>query len=498
MKATLAQTKQLLHNTQNNSPENRSKVLALLKFIVNGEDLSSKEVYENAVTPIDAAFDSMSKAFSLAPTGPSSPQEDYNLMMELLLEWHEDPAMYVWPKFTVLVLGTTSSGKSSLINNLFTITVARTGIAQTDVGYTIIETVPSPQFAADPVLAPMSFSDEQLRAPLSQTIEQDPRYGRVFRCYDASHTLEMYKLQLRQNRVRLASYHNLRSVIINEDYLRGTPEDIALAKGIILIDSKGLDQADNQTALLADLEISRIFNKLCDLNLFLMGCKETHNCRMQLGTYELSLLTPQELEATKATLVTLHEQQEQQEQQQPQQLGIIGDLTKGAVNALYDWWYGADQQGGSSAAATSVPEGNSRWGRTRFVVTKIDEAYENSEQLPHNSNLQIFYTIGRLFGSSLRTLEPPTFDNFMVIGVPEQQHRERKIIGDLTSLKAHLLRAASVGHARMLDEAIIRLSDQVQGVMARSYNLMEWWNQYSMRVRAIAQQARTRLASHAP
>lgn len=47
------------------------------------------------------------------------------------------------------------------------------------------------------------------------------RYGRVFFDFDAAATLVRYEDQFREVKEQLRTYGNLRSTIINEDYLFG-------------------------------------------------------------------------------------------------------------------------------------------------------------------------------------------------------------------------------------------------------------------------------------
>jgi len=53
--------------------------------------------------------------------------EDYNRLCAKLQHWGVPPRTFPWKKYVITIYGTTSAGKSSLVNHLFTLTVARSG-----------------------------------------------------------------------------------------------------------------------------------------------------------------------------------------------------------------------------------------------------------------------------------------------------------------------------------------------------------------------------------
>ena len=53
--------------------------------------------------------------------------EDYNRLCAKLQHWGVPPRTFPWKKYVLTIYGTTSAGKSSLVNHLFTLTVARSG-----------------------------------------------------------------------------------------------------------------------------------------------------------------------------------------------------------------------------------------------------------------------------------------------------------------------------------------------------------------------------------
>ncbi len=162
------------------------------------------------------------------------------------------------------VFGTTSSGKSSLVSHLFTVVCAASSSAgQVDTGFTIVEAVNTeefsryseersfPDFSLEELKAPLSPADQNVSSTLESAIFAltvfffffppqlcgDRRYGRVFVYLSAAESFERYSQQLSEGGA-LRRHAKLRSVLVHDRYLTGTPQEVALAKRLILFDSK--------------------------------------------------------------------------------------------------------------------------------------------------------------------------------------------------------------------------------------------------------------------
>ena len=86
------------------------------------------------------------------------------------------------------------------------------------------------------------FSNEKLDSPIPKgehLLMEDERYNNVFCFLNTNETLERYKHQFFEVFDSFQSDRNLTTVIINDKYLRGTKEQIQLAKSVIVIDTKG-------------------------------------------------------------------------------------------------------------------------------------------------------------------------------------------------------------------------------------------------------------------
>lgn len=189
-----------------------------------------------------------------------------------------------------------------------------------------------------------SFTNEELSAPLPLSLDEvrtDPRYGQVFEYCDREALLR-YE-QLAEHEALLATYSKVRCVLVNEKYLRGTPDEMCvsfvgesfflcscisvcdlcqpllsttlsylltpacreLAKRLIVIDSKGIDagltrelldhsaKSDREAQQLAtEVRLMQLFIKIADSVLFLLPYSELHNIHAQLALFELSLVRP--------------------------------------------------------------------------------------------------------------------------------------------------------------------------------------------------------------
>jgi hypothetical protein len=103
----------------------------------------------------------------------------------------------------------------------------------------------------------------------------------------------------------LKKFDKLRTVLINEKYLRGTPDEIGLARRLLVIDSKGIDAnafsahdavtffarkccSNNlclEQALGPELAAMHFMGKISALNLFLIPANDIRNCSAAISMY---------------------------------------------------------------------------------------------------------------------------------------------------------------------------------------------------------------------
>jgi energy-coupling factor transporter ATP-binding protein EcfA2 len=148
--------------------------------------------------------------FQLDARDPPSAQEDFEYVSSLLRKHgiRAQQLKFAWSKLCVCIFGTTSSGKSSLVNHLFTLVAASSsGAGQVDTGFSIFETVSDAEFRRmSPEAGPeRDFSVQQLREPLKpadQNLRGDARYGHVFVYLTAEETLARYSQQLGDGRAK--------------------------------------------------------------------------------------------------------------------------------------------------------------------------------------------------------------------------------------------------------------------------------------------------------
>eukprot|EP01102_Stenamoeba_stenopodia_P000706 TRINITY_DN10652_c0_g1_i1.p1 TRINITY_DN10652_c0_g1~~TRINITY_DN10652_c0_g1_i1.p1 ORF type:complete len:806 (-),score=169.71 TRINITY_DN10652_c0_g1_i1:127-2544(-) len=468
-----------------------------------------------------------------------TPQEDYSRLCAKLQHWGVPPRTFPWKKYVITIYGTTSAGKSSLVNHLFTLSVARSGGTQIDTGYTIFETLPSTEFAqvvdSRSKKKSATFTEEQLLAPLPESWEKiytDPRYGKVF---VINQDLERFRQQFNDKFDYVKSHNKARSVFINEDYLRGDPNDIELAKNLIVIDSKGLDQTAKELLAITnaaeleqkklDIQLMQLLNQLSDKILFLFPYNDRHNCTEQIATFELSIvcsfdngsLMEEKIEEVRKLQAEKEEKElAQRGYQYSSALGlganllgyvmqpvmglsvdVISNLRTKIVNSVMG---NTDSKRKHRAAML----GNELWEKTRFMITKIDEFWryvEQQDSTDHSAELQLYYDLGRAFGNR-KYIEAPTLDKFIPIGLPEKNlrnksknqkpiqdlHREllrdKKMTGNLLSFKESLLKESTVSsYDKRLDEAILSMCDQLDALIKENEGLAakagKWWDDYS-------------------
>lgn len=122
----------------------------------------------------------------------SKPQEDQNFSLEsdykeirsMLAANNVEPKKLPFGKFLVLLLGTTSTGKSAYVNHIFGISCKKSAEHQQDTGFSFIEAIPLEAFAKlskHPLekFSEYQFTQSELQKPI-EDMDSDYRNGIVF------------------------------------------------------------------------------------------------------------------------------------------------------------------------------------------------------------------------------------------------------------------------------------------------------------------------------
>ena len=430
-----------------------------------------------------AANNGLSKL--LDSRSPPSQKEDYDYVLNLFKKQGlaSQQMKYAWPKLVVGIFGTTSSGKSSLVSHLFTLVCSSSsGAGQIDTGFSIFETVEGGEFCkfTQERVFP-DFTLAELRAPLKpadQNLCGDRRYGFVFVYLTAEETLERYREQLAEDGGVLKRFSKIRTVLINEKYLSGTPEEVALAKKLILIDSKGIDASTfdaSDERIWPEVGAMQFVAKISHLNLFLIPADSIRDCGPALSVFELTIVCSEE------GLEVLKQQKRRSSKEGAGSLSSSPPSVDPFSGLFYrmlgvDGIVGAAKAAASSIAnflmpanTVSIESGTSRWQKTFFVLSQCDHVPEAKDQL--------FYELGIAFGSRLHYLQPPTFARVALLGLPEKQTGNAEpIVGFLNDFKQFLLRqSVDASYDSSRDDAIIQMAELLEKEMQTGWVSMAYF-----------------------
>ena len=390
---------------------------------------------------------------------------------------------FAWDKLVIGVFGTTSAGKSSLVNHLMTLACAASSMAgQVDSGFSFFETCSESEFQRfSPELRFPEFSKSELQEPLrpaDQNLCGDRRYGFVFVYLSAEETLERFGEQLAEDQGVLRRFSKLRSVLINQRYLSGTREEIALAKKLIIIDSKGMDAStfnNGDDSVWSEVQASQFIAKISHLNLFLMPANDIRNAEPSLSVFELAVVCSEEgIEFLKAQKNNKAKKRQSGESNSvTNQMSNMGgsDPFAGLIYRMLgvDGIVGAVSRVAGSIAsyvvppksAQSIDSGTARWQKTFFILSRADEVLASDP----GASGQLFYELGVAFGRRLNYLDSPTFARIALLGLPEKQGAN-PVTGFLEDFKRYLVRQSidsSYNHSR--DDAVISMCEQLEAQM---------------------------------
>ncbi|EGC37116.1 hypothetical protein DICPUDRAFT_77206 [Dictyostelium purpureum] len=350
----------------------------------------------------------------------SSVERDYWITRKLMSKWNRIPKRLPFSKFLVVVLGTVSAGKSSFINNFYNLQVKVSADEQLDTHFTLIETIPRQQFyeLSDQQM-PKKFTREQLNEKIKGEPVSDPRHGHVFLYLDKTFTLSRYDAQFSNYRDIISNLNLVRTVLINEEYLTGTPDEIMNQKKTIFIDSPGFEPKTEHDPekLLGSIRVVQFFQSTSDLTLFMMKAKELALVSSQVQIVELCVLYKTYGPEIVDHMVT----QMFNKKGESKSFFSLFEMVKGLVEQIRL----------KNIPKTQESNGTSVWDGIKFVMTQIDSV---------NSNLkEQFFELGRLLGKGLMFLDPPTFRQCKAIALPMDRKfnsiEERKEkCGDLDEL----------------------------------------------------------------
>uniref|UniRef100_A0A6B2L0E9 PX domain-containing protein n=1 Tax=Arcella intermedia TaxID=1963864 RepID=A0A6B2L0E9_9EUKA len=339
-------------------------------------------------------------------------EQDYETMKQMMKRWEIVPTKLPFEKFVVLVLGTTSAGKSSWVNNFFGLACKKAADCQQDTVFTIVETVPPSVFdrlSSNGTSSGERTYPEYTEDELHKNVEDvysDARYGNVFVLLDTAMTLSRYYTQLAQFSSIISSLGLFQTVIINEHYLANF-HGRDLATRTILIDSPGFGSekkvgTDLIESFLGNLKVLQALYKLSDMSLFFIPATQLNMVSNQLAILELSIVY---------SLVGMEKME-----------NLIMSCVKGNEEEDMSFLGGVLKKIGTKILGNideHLYQGTAVWEKTMFVLTKIDLLQPNEDAMRH-----IYYELGSLLKKSFLYLPNPVPDHILTLALPEKSLRD--------------------------------------------------------------------------
>jgi hypothetical protein len=424
-----------------------------------------------------------------APPGSTPPhfasevEEDYFRVRQLMKRWDLVPKKLPFEKFVVLLLGSTSAGKSALVNHLVKIPCKKSTAGQLDTMYTIVEVVSEDTFQSYVKRKPstLRLTLQELTAPVND-ISTDPRHGVAFQYLSTTETVTRYQDQLGYiSQEREYRFLDLfQAVLINGAYLDlyfPHDSDAMLAKKSIFIDSPGFDSGELSGLaehFLSNLKILQCLYTLSDVTLFLLPATQLNMVSNQVAILELSVLYANfGLSKMEELIHALYKKQTHSHKESL--LSSLADLKQFITNAF------------RTQHEEVSYRGTAYWNKTLFLVSQIDLVYRSlrrniimaTENLANerresdfNDAREQYYELGRLFGKALTYLDPPVFEQCLTIGLPEHQTNCTEVYtGDLKKLKNLLAeRNAQAPLEHRMEVAIQQMCLMLQETITQSWS----------------------------
>lgn len=429
---------------------------------------------------------------------------------------------------------------------------------QVDTGFTLVEVVKPSEFARHTPLGGAeagSLTREQAMAAATADPHEDARYGRLFVVLDAQETLAHYAPRLDELRPFVdAGGAHVRTLLVNGRYLGLLPpEQAALARAVLVVDTKGLEPGAAQeifeggarpapecVARFVDAAALRaLFLRTAASALFLVPAAQCRVAGPQISEFELAALMASNRARSVADAAAELKKVFQCAGSKNgygnggggngnngnsgkdgggfwklvrPMLGawacavdvarvatdIIGKVTAGtgggAGGAGGTGGAGGMEVGGGGAAARAAlgGAGNSRWGSTRFVFTKMDEVVWTPAE-----ERAFWYDVGRVLALSCHFIETPPPAHCLRVALPGPQLCRRADAAPVTGDLAQLTRRTVVAAAQnlweeQLDRTIVAAAARLRAlVSAEAYALTR--RATLLRVDEIAQRAECRL-----
>jgi len=343
-----------------------------------------------------------------APDEPKEVREvkaDYDTLEEIMGRWKLENCHHPFTKNVVTILGTTSSGKSSFVNHFFQVGVKKVALEQMDTHFTIVESVPEEDFARlVGNYKRKNIPVDKISNPVQDSYS-DARRNVVYMILDTASTIARH--QQFENFSKVFRKHELvNSILINEYYLRGDPERLAMLKNTILIDSPGFTAETQIAKLKGNLEILQYMYSLSDLTLFFIASDSINLVASQISMLELSILYAFHGQTHFAQTLT-----EMLATKDPSFSFSVTDLFSAVMRKIRQ----------SPSKQNSTYDGTSYWDKVKFILSKIDNVTMRCVCEKEIRPEAQFFELGTTLGRNLRFLKPPVFDQCFAIAIPEQQ-----------------------------------------------------------------------------
>lgn len=383
-------------------------------------------------------------------------KQDYEQLEGLMKTWELNNYHKPFTKNLVCLLGTTSSGKSSFVNHFFKIGVKKVALQQLDTHFTVIETVKEEEFKQ--LVGASNYKRKKIpESRLFESVEDvcsDKRRNVVYLILDTSSTLNRH-VQFERYSAVFRKHELINSILINEYYVRGTDEEVAMRKNTILIDSPGFTAETQIGKLRGNLEILQHLYRLSDLTLFFVPSDSINLVASQIAMLELSILYAFQGENRFNEVLS-----QLLEKKDSSFSFSITDLFTAVVANL----------AGSKPVKTSTYDGTVYWDKVKFILSKIDRV-----TIRCTCNQQIrpeaqFFELGTTLGTNLKYLKPPVFDQCFAIALPEHQiiygavpqDDLARIPGVITADLPRLL--ATIKSLNFFDSYVVRLDAAIQNM----------------------------------
>lgn len=336
-------------------------------------------------------------------------EKDLDRLQALSAYWQVETREIPFEKFVVLVLGTTSAGKSSWINHFFGVNIKKTADNQQDTYFSFIEVVTAEEFAKHTPTHDKShfasFSAEQLQENI-RNVDTDPRLNHVFVYLDGESTITRYYKHLTKYSKDIRAFAVFKTILINETYLMNF-KSYPLTSKTILIDSPGFvaekDILNNIEEMSCNLNIYQAIYSFSDKLLFFMPAPQLQMVYNQLVTLELTILASYPDVGVSNIVNRLKQAKRNHQAEEGEENNGIMSLIGGVVKSLFGY------------QKNSLFKGTTCWDKTFFILSKVDLLEGGM-----TNYASILYDLGGIFKGAFTVFPNPVFDNIIPICLPSK------------------------------------------------------------------------------